>query len=70
MRPKYWLDFGTNQYKPYALQGGATDLHLPFVAQVTLVLLACRFYGTVRLLHSAIWFIHAILFCDSKGLAA
>ncbi len=31
---KYWLDFGTNKYKPYALQGGATDLHMPFVAQV------------------------------------
>ncbi|DBA91602.1 TPA: hypothetical protein ACH3X1_003213 [Trebouxia sp. C0004] len=30
---KYWLDFGTNKYKPYALQGGATDLHMPFVAQ-------------------------------------
>ena len=33
-REKYWLDFGTNKYKPYALQGGATDLHMPFVAQV------------------------------------
>ena len=42
MRPKYWLDFGTNQYKPYALQGGATDLHLPFVAQVTPIVLAHR----------------------------
>ncbi len=31
---KYWLDFGINKYKPYALQGGATDLHMPFVAQV------------------------------------
>ena len=33
---KYWLDFGINKYKPYALQGGATDLHMPFVAQVNL----------------------------------
>ena len=31
---KYWLDFKTNRYKPYAVQGGATDLHMPFMAQV------------------------------------
>ncbi|KAL0046939.1 hypothetical protein WJX82_002247 [Trebouxia sp. C0006] len=30
---KYWLDFKTNRYKPYAVQGGATDLHMPFMAQ-------------------------------------
>lgn len=33
---QHWLDFGTNKYKPYALQGGATDLHMPFVVQVLL----------------------------------
>lgn len=30
---QHWLDFGTNRYTPYALQGGATDLHMPFVVQ-------------------------------------
>lgn len=33
---QHWLDFGTNKYTPYALQGGATDLHMPFVVQVPL----------------------------------
>jgi len=43
LHEKYWLDFHTNKYKPYALQGGATDLHMPFVAQVTLPLRALLF---------------------------
>ncbi|KAL3150857.1 hypothetical protein ABBQ32_000610 [Trebouxia sp. C0010 RCD-2024] len=30
---QHWLDFGTNRYTPYALQGGATDLHMPFIVQ-------------------------------------
>lgn len=32
---EYWLDFGANKYRPYAIHGGATDLHMPFIAQVT-----------------------------------
>lgn len=32
---EHWLDFGANKYKPYAIHAGATDLHMPFVAQVT-----------------------------------
>ena len=45
---QHWLDFGTNKYKPYALQGGATDLHMPFVAQVLSVLIVI-FGGSIWL---------------------
>lgn len=39
---QHWLDFGINKYTPYALQGGATDLHMPFIIQVPLPLQAMQ----------------------------
>lgn len=52
---QHWLDFGTNKYTPYALQGGATDLHMPFIVQVPLPLqaiqakLIARVHGVIKM---------------------
>ena len=56
---QHWLDFGTNRYTPYALQGGATDMHMPFVVQVTLPFAFAFARNTAQL--ELTWCVHATL---------
>ena len=36
--PCLWMDFAASRFKPYAVTAGATDMVLPFIAQVSLAM--------------------------------